>query len=138
MSLGRRLLNLARAELYDAARRIVKDHPTRHHDGASWSLEDDPTQSNDARTNDPPSREAPVVTPEEDRIRRYYANLELPFGAPREAVKTAYRRLVREYHPDRHHNNEGRQATATKLLLELRKAYEALLAYLDDTPPDPR
>ncbi|MBK8012669.1 MAG: J domain-containing protein [Deltaproteobacteria bacterium] len=137
MSLGRRLLNLARAEIYDAARRIVGEQPGRGRDATAWSFDDEPSDDQPSRSQRPEPEafthpETAPLTPEQDRIHRYYANLELPVGAPRVSVKAAYRRLVRLYHPDRHHSDVERQATATKLLLELRKAYEGLLAHLDE------
>jgi curved DNA-binding protein CbpA len=66
-----------------------------------------------------------------EQIRRYYANLELPVGATADEVKSAYRRLIRRYHPDRHREPSAQRAAA-ELARELRNAYEGLLRFLED------
>lgn len=126
MSLSRRLFNIARAELIDAARRL--------RGGSREGLRADPTGEDvdPLRRDDRPSprRAHPMEPPPE--IRRYYANLELPVGAPAAEVKAAYRRLMRRYHPDRHYGSPERAEAADRLAKELRTAYEGLLAYLGE------
>ncbi len=74
-----------------------------------------------------PGLSAAADSPE---VRRFYANLELPIGAPLDEVKAAYRRLMRRYHPDKHHADPERAAAANRLAHELRAAYEGLLRHL--------
>src|SRR5687767_7998959 len=105
MSLRDRLFNVAKAELKDAARKIRQAA-----DGLLSS------ESDDARYNfnfdpGPTAEDFPSSSPidrETADIRRYYANLELPIGAPLSEVKAAYRRLMRRYHPDRHQHDPDR------------------------------
>lgn len=68
---------------------------------------------------------------EPPEVRRFYANLELPLGAPATEVKAAYRRLMRRYHPDKHSKDPERARAAHQLAHELRQAYEGLLRYLE-------
>jgi DnaJ-domain-containing protein 1 len=129
MSLRDRLFNVAKAELKDAARKIrdgvdglLGEEPDRRHDfeferEPSFSSEDlPPLPTNDKETAD---------------IRRYYANLELPIGAPLPEVKAAYRRLMRRYHPDRHQKDPDRIKAANELAQRLREAYDGLTAHLE-------
>lgn len=66
----------------------------------------------------------------DERLRPLYALLELPLGASLDAVKYAYRRLARRYHPDL--NTDERAHDRMK---ELNQAYQMLLRQL--TPDDP-
>lgn len=60
------------------------------------------------------------------KVRQYYANLELPFGASLDEVKQAYRRLMRQYHPDKHQSDPARRQLATRLSQKLTVAYNEL------------
>ncbi len=53
-------------------------------------------------------------------VRDAYATLGVPFGAPADAVRSAYRSGVRSVHPDA----GGDAPDAAKRLGELRAAYE--------------
>lgn len=120
MSVGRRLLKLARTELGDVFRRFRPGRePSHRYDVPPF---DDGLNSRAA------AGEAAVP----DHVARWYGNLELAVGASAEEVKAAYRRLVRRYHPDRHAKDPGRAALATKLSQELREAYEGLMTYLGE------
>jgi DnaJ-domain-containing protein 1 len=66
-------------------------------------------------------------------VRQYYANLELPFGASLEEVKHAYRRLMRQYHPDKHEDDAARRQVATQLSQKLTVAYNELSRLLGRT-----
>ena len=84
-----------------------------------------------------PSRGASPApeAPEEDsawpqQIREDYAALELPLGADLDAVKGAYRDLMRRYHPDRHAGDPTKADLANELTVQIRAAYERLKAHL--------
>ena len=66
------------------------------------------------------------------QVRQYYANLELPFGADLEEVKHAYRRLMRQYHPDKHQDDPARRQLANQLSTRLSVAYNELRQILKD------
>ena len=63
-------------------------------------------------------------------LARYYANLELPYGAGFDTVHETWRRLVKKYHPDLHSANEHKKRIATELLQGLNRAYEELAKHL--------
>lgn len=110
MSVTRRLFNVARAELKSVFRRREDEPEPPPEDAAA-----------------PQVSAAPGDTPE---IRRFYANLELPFGASLDEVKAAYRRMMRSYHPDHHATDPERLRVATELAHQLRTAYDGLVAHL--------
>jgi DnaJ-domain-containing protein 1 len=66
----------------------------------------------------------------EDEIARHYRVLNLPYGAPLEDVKSAYRKLMRKYHPDLHHQSPKKQKAANELALQVSQAYSALENWL--------
>ncbi len=115
MSWTERLWNVARAEMLAVRRRLQRSE-------AAGTNASPPEDAEDA--GEP---EVPAVPSE---IRRYYANLELPVGASMAQVRAAYRRLVVQYHPDRHAQNPDAAEAAHRVTLELRTAYEGLTEYL--------
>lgn len=62
-----------------------------------------------------------------------YRQLGLRDGASYEAVKTAYRRLARKYHPDANPND----AAAQEKFVRIAQAYETLVAELSSRPVTP-
>lgn len=60
-------------------------------------------------------------------LAEYYALLQIEPGADREAVKQAYRRLARRYHPD---VNDG-DASATRRMQQINHAYRVIIRALD-------
>lgn len=130
MSIKKRLFNVARGELRSAGRKIGDLF------GGSGDQEDskDPVEEELKEKREEEARVRPKVkaapTRETAEIRKFYANLELPIGAPLDEVKASYRRLMRRYHPDLHQKDAESAAVATRLAQELRVAYEGLTAYL--------
>ena len=61
----------------------------------------------------------------ENKIARYYAQLEVPYGSSLEVIKQSYRRLMRKYHPDVHAAT-GRGKLATELTQAVTHAYKEL------------
>lgn len=66
------------------------------------------------------------------QLRTWYARLELPFGAPADDVRRAFRALMRRYHPDRFTGDSEQEELATRLSQELTVAYEGLLEHLGE------
>lgn len=147
MSIRKRLVNVARAELKSAGKKLgglfegsgddedekrVEEELERmeredKRSGARASSDHTRPSSNTARS----SAGADRTTGEPPHIRKYYANLELPIGAPLSEVKASYRRLMRRYHPDLHRDSAEQTQLATRLAQELRVAYDGLVAYLE-------
>ncbi len=64
-------------------------------------------------------------------LAQYYANLEIPYGSDSEAVREAWKQLLRKYHPDLHSSDLEKQKTATELVKGLNEAYEKLSKRLE-------
>jgi DnaJ-domain-containing protein 1 len=60
------------------------------------------------------------------RLAGYYANLEVPYGADLETVRSAWRRMMKKYHPDLHHSDPEKRRVANELCAELTRAYREL------------
>jgi len=67
-------------------------------------------------------RPSPVPT-QDPVLAGYYANLDLPYGANLAAVKAAWKRLMKKYHPDRHAQDPAKRQVANELCAELTRAY---------------
>lgn len=61
-----------------------------------------------------------------DPIARAYAVIGVPRGASTRELKKQYRRLVRQWHPDRWHNDPVAQTEAADRLRAINDAYETL------------
>jgi DnaJ-domain-containing protein 1 len=66
----------------------------------------------------------------DQKIAEYYKVLDLPDGADFPQVKSAYRKLMRKYHPDRHTGNPKKLKAATELSMRVTQAYNALEEHL--------
>lgn len=75
----------------------------------------------------PPPRRDPVMA-------RYYANLEVPYGSDLATVQAAWKRLLRQYHPDLHAADPERQRLGTELVKQLNDAYAELRRRLEKNP----
>ncbi len=64
------------------------------------------------------------------KIARYYKVLNLPYGVGFDEVKSAFRKLVRKYHPDRHGGSPQKQKAATELTMRVTQAYNELEQHL--------
>jgi DnaJ-domain-containing protein 1 len=160
MSIGRRLIDLARAELNSLLDRAA-DYEDESADDHRWgggsdasSMSDDELsaeierrrrarqEAEDAaqgkhRYPDPPpsssssSQRPPRRTAAgDDALRKAYAALEVPQGSDFETVRKSYRRLMRKYHPDLHGGTPAKQRTATDLTQRLTEAYKTLERHL--------
>jgi DnaJ-domain-containing protein 1 len=64
------------------------------------------------------------------RVQRAYATLEVAVGSDFETVRTAYRALMRKYHPDHHTESPEKQKAANEVAQGLTEAYKVLEAKL--------
>lgn len=115
MSLLRRLADIARSHLQEPA--------------PGWAPSQGPAPGGTAGGDpepDPPASRDP-------RLAGYYANLELPYGAPLTEVRSAWRRLMKQYHPDLHSRDPAKRQVADELTARLTEAYRQLEAALGDT-----
>lgn len=122
MSLAARVLRLLRANLATRFGGAGRDAPYReYHEGTGAT-----------RSPEPPPASNPGVDP---TLARLYANLELPYGADREAVRAARRRLLARYHPDRFAGDPDKARLATELVQGINHAHDELLKHLDKETP---
>lgn len=67
-----------------------------------------------------------VPKPDDLPIFAAFECLGLPYGTPYEEVRKTYRRLMREYHPDRHADSPEEERAATIKTQEITAAYELI------------
>jgi DnaJ-domain-containing protein 1 len=67
------------------------------------------------------------------QVAEWYRTLDLQPGADLSQIKTAYRQLMRKYHPDMHAGKDpAKQKAANELSLRVTSAYNGLVAHLSD------
>jgi len=62
----------------------------------------------------------------QDPFAQYYANLEISPGSDRKAVKSAWKRMMKKYHPDLHDSDPEKRKTADELTRRLTESYRIL------------
>ena len=68
----------------------------------------------------------PPGSGQDEILAGYYANLDLHYGADLAAVKVAWKRLMKKYHPDCHAQDPAKREVANELCAELTRAYREL------------
>ncbi|MBX7078827.1 MAG: J domain-containing protein [Nannocystaceae bacterium] len=164
MSLGKRLLDLARANLTDFRHALQRDEDRELLDAERDArAREEPVEASEpgddpdgetlgaragrgARRFKDAAEEAwerafeaararagvrgdPPTDPAAER-RRWYRTLELEPGADLKEVRRAYRRLMKQYHPDRFANDPEKLKVATEVTRKLTEAYNGLSAHL--------
>ena len=139
MSLGKRLIDLAKANLNalldkagapadttidEVQIRTQAEKAARERAAQRKTMPRKPPSSSSTSSKRPPPRPAPPGS--DKHLRELYAQLETPYGAPFEDVKKSFRRLMRKYHPDLHVGNPMKHKTATQLTMSLTQAYNEL------------
>ncbi|MDR2019410.1 MAG: J domain-containing protein [Treponema sp.] len=61
-----------------------------------------------------------------ETLRGDFAELGVPFGAKPEVCKSAYKKLLKIHHPDRHAGHPGRMALATEKCARINAAYDRI------------
>lgn len=112
MSLFRRLYNVARSNLGSRGSA----------DPGLGSAEADSIRGSSAQHEG--GHPEPPPDPKSTQAAEYYANLELSPGASLEEIKAAHRRLLRMYHPDRHHSSRSRAKAAEEISKRLNAAMD--------------
>ena len=149
MSIGKRLIDLARSELnslLDKAARVDEDEgDLRDYGGDVSSLSDaelaaeierrrqareEVEQATHGRRSPPPRAPPRRTAAGDDAIRKAYAALEIQPGSDFETVRRSYRRLMRKYHPDLHADAPDNLRAATDLTQRLTESYKTLERHL--------
>ena len=155
MSIGRRLIDLARAELNSLLERAARSEDDHDHYGFGSTdvLSDEELEAelerrkrareeveqatHGTRPGARPSsaasssgraggRPAPRRASDDAAVRQAYAALEVPPGSDFETVRKAYRTLMRKYHPDLHNDRPENQKAANELTQRLTDSYKLL------------
>jgi DnaJ-domain-containing protein 1 len=131
VSIGKRLIDLARAELNSLLERAAREDDDDDDDRRNRNWDGDPSKLSDSRARGGDRTPPPGATggrrrgaraanaaaaaighaaivgaaaaartaATDEALRKAYAALEVPPGSDFEAVRKAYRRLMRKYHP---------------------------------------
>jgi DnaJ-domain-containing protein 1 len=59
-------------------------------------------------------------------LRRDFAELGIPFGAPAGECKAAYKQLLKKHHPDRHAGHAGNMRKATEKSARVNAAFDRI------------
>jgi DnaJ-domain-containing protein 1 len=111
-----RLFNIFRANLGD----LMPNQDKLSDDDRELSRQYDEWKRQQEQTaNGNPGHQS--ATSREDT--EHYANLELRPGATFEQIKASYKRLVKQYHPDRFHNDPTKHKTALEITQRLNRSY---------------
>jgi DnaJ-domain-containing protein 1 len=68
---------------------------------------------------------------QEAQLAEWYRVLDVTPGVDLAQIKTAYRQLMRKYHPDMHAGNPQRQKAANELSMRVTTAYNGLVEHLE-------
>ncbi len=77
------------------------------------------------------SGRAPRPGSTEAQVLEWHKTLDVPLGADLAQIKSAYRQMMRRYHPDMHAGNPQKEKAATELSLRVTTAYNGLTAHLE-------
>ncbi|HEY2902359.1 MAG TPA: J domain-containing protein [Polyangia bacterium] len=155
MSIGRRLIDLARAELNSLLERAARseeddddhfgnamgtadalsdaeleaelDRRKRAREEAEEAAHGPRPGASGSSSGRRPGTSPPRRSASDDAaIRKAYAALEVPPGSDFETVRSAYRTLMRKYHPDLHNDRPENQKAANELTQKLTDSYKLL------------
>ena len=132
MSIFDRLFDIAKANLNHAmpgrkplfgGRNPGDDSERRAWRQKSHWEQADPQPKNNDFDNHAAGHEDPILA-------QYYANLEIPYGSDLTTAKKAWKKLMRQYHPDRHASDPEKRQLAEELTQNLNRAYSELEKHL--------
>jgi DnaJ-domain-containing protein 1 len=107
----------------DEAFRRMKDQAARGGSTASGGGRGQAQGQASSRPPRPGSTEAQLL--------EWYRVLDLQLGADMAQIKTAYRQMMRKYHPDMHAGSPQKQKAATELSMRVTTAYNGLVAHFE-------
>ena len=110
----------------DEAFRRMKDQAAR---GASSSASSSSSSSSAGSAGS--ARSKPKPSTSEAQLADWYKTLNLSPGVDFPEIKSAYRQLMRKYHPDMHAGNPQKQKAATELSMRVTTAYNSLVDHLE-------
>ena len=150
MGIGKRLWNVARAQVSDFASAFSLDEEIRERRRMDAELDAEVAKevadtigakagrrarrvadkAEDAR--DQAFHEAQARGPggqaSANEVEGWYRTLELPVGSEFSEVRKSYRRLLTKYHPDKYAKDPDKYAAATEVTRKINAAYNGLKA----------
>jgi len=102
--------------------------------GSTWSNSANagasgPTNAQSSRRGST-GRTAPTPGRNDAELADWYKTLGITPGDDMAKIKTAYRQLMRKYHPDMHANDPKKQKAANELSMKVTTAYNSLSEYM--------
>jgi DnaJ-domain-containing protein 1 len=113
----------------DEAFRRMKEQAARG--GGTWTSGPSGSASSSGPSSSSGSARPPRPGSTEAQLAEWYKVLDLQAGADLAQIKSAYRQLMRKYHPDMHAGNPQKQRAATELSMRVTTAYNGLMAHLE-------
>ncbi len=102
MSIAKRLITILRASIPKSEK-------------SSPVYSEEPAGSNSVQDNDYDSE-----------LAGYYANLEISYNSDIETVKSAWKKLLKKYHPDLHGNDREKEKIAHQITQGINHAYKMI------------
>jgi DnaJ-domain-containing protein 1 len=90
-----------------------------------------PTSSGSSSSSYQGSARPPRPGSADAQLLEWYRTLDLQVGADMAQIKSAYRQLMRKYHPDMHAGSPQKQKAATELSMRVTTAYNNLVSHLE-------
>lgn len=112
----------------DEAFRRMKEQAARAGSTSSYTSS---SYSSTSSSSSAGNRRPPRPGSADAQLAEWYRQLDLQPGADMSQIKTAYRQLMRKYHPDMHAGNPQRQKAATELSMRVTAAYNGLVSHLE-------
>jgi len=72
---------------------------------------------------------------QQEALRQDYANLKVPFATPFAEVKNAYKKLLRQYHPDKHAADPSKQKIATEITQKINQSFQKIRDFEENRNP---
>ncbi len=153
MGIGKRLINVARANVTDFASAFSRDPETRERRRLDEELDEEIAREVQDTVGAKAGRQARRVADkaeeawerafEEARARgqsgggsrgrassrdveNWHRTLEVPVGADFDTIRKSYRRLMAKYHPDKYASDPEKYAAATEVTRKITGAYNGL------------
>ena len=64
-----------------------------------------------------------------EKLREDYITLKVKFGSPFSEVKKSYKKLLTQYHPDKHTGNPKRLKMATEITQKINQSFQRIKVF---------
>jgi hypothetical protein len=90
-----------------------------------------PGSSSSTSTSGTKSRTAPTPGRKDTQLSDWYKTLGVTPGDDMATIKSAYRQLMRKYHPDMHATDAQKQKAANELSMNVTTAYNGIIEHMN-------